>query len=67
MILGGDFNTILDEKLDYIGPNTVFRNKFNIKLKEFLGKYLLQDIWRKRNPDERKLLSDKNGQLSKVD
>ena len=55
MILGGDFiNTILDEKLDYIGPNTVFRNKFNIKLKEFLGKYLLQDIWRKRNPDERK-------------
>ena len=35
MILGGDFNTMLDEKLDYIGPNTVFINKFNIKLKEF--------------------------------
>ena len=33
MILGGDFNTILDEKLDYIEPNTDFRNKFNIKLK----------------------------------
>ena len=32
---------------------TLFKNKFSETLKEFLGKYSLKDIWRKRNPDEK--------------
>ena len=53
IILGGDFNSILDYKLDYLGPRIVLNDKFSDTLKEFLGKYSLQDIWRKRNPDEK--------------
>ena len=53
VILGGDFNTLMDGGMDYEGPNIVHKSRFIDVLKEFLNKYDLEDIWRKRNLDAR--------------
>ena len=53
LVLGGDFNIIMDGKLDHMGQKTVSKSKFNDTFKDFLSSYLLEDIWRKRNPSER--------------
>ena len=53
ILLGGDFNTIMNFELDYLGSNTVFKVKVRDLLVNFLSKYDLIDIWRKRNPQER--------------
>ena len=53
LILGGDFNLILNEKLDYMGSARIFRSNFTKQLVVFLRKYDLIDIWRKRNPGTR--------------
>ena len=50
LILGGDFNIVMDGKLDYKGSNIVLKTKFNESFEDFLNKYRLIDIWRKRNP-----------------
>ena len=52
MILGGDFNTVMDGSMDYEGPN-IPNSRFSALLKEFLNKYDLGDIWRRRNPNAR--------------
>ena len=48
LVLGGDFNIIMDGKLDYMGPSTVSKNRFNDIFRDFLNKHLLEDLWRKR-------------------
>ena len=53
ILLGGDFNTIMNCELDYLGLNTVFKVKVRDLLVNFLSKYDLIDIWRKRNAQER--------------
>ena len=53
LVLGGDFNLIMDKKLDYMGSNSPPRNKFNEHFEEFLDRYRLEDIWRKKNPNEK--------------
>ena len=51
LLIGGDFNVILDENLDYMGTNLNRRSKFNNSLKMFLRKHDLIDIWREKHPD----------------
>ena len=53
IVLGGDFNVIMNKKLDYMGLNMPVKTKFNDKFEEFFIKYDLEDIWRKRNPSEK--------------
>ena len=50
LVLGGDFNLIMDGKVDYMGSHSVRKTKFNDKFEEFLIRYRIEDIWRKRNP-----------------
>ena len=51
VIIGGDFNMIRDGKLDHVGHTSNFtRSRFNGLFEDFVGKYDLEDIWRKRNP-----------------
>ena len=52
-LLGGDFNTIMDGDLDYMGPKNVSKNKFNENFEDFLDRFSLVDIWRKRNPNNK--------------
>ena len=53
VVLGGDFNILMNGKLDYMGPKVISKNKYNEKLEDFLRRYDLEDVWRKRNPDKR--------------
>ena len=36
-----------------MGSNSPPRNKFNEHFEEFLDRYRLEDIWRKKNPNEK--------------
>lgn len=51
LVLGGDFNVILNEKLDHMGSVKIVRSNFINHLQVFLRKYGLIDIWRKINPN----------------
>ena len=53
LVLGGDYNLIMDKNLDYMGLNIPTRNKFNECFEDFLDSYRLEDIWRKKNPNEK--------------
>ena len=53
LIFGGDFNTIMNEELDYMGMRTGLKTKFRNLLINFLNKYDLIDIWRSRNLHEK--------------
>ena len=53
VVLGGDFNILMNGKLDYMGPKDISKTKYNEKLEDFLRRYDLEDVWRKRNPDKR--------------
>ena len=46
---GGDFNVILDESLDYMGPSTPSKTHFTSKIEIFLRKHNIVDIWRKKH------------------
>lgn len=50
IIMGGDCNVILNMELDYMGPCKSLNTKSRDKVFEFLQKYDLCDVWRKRNP-----------------
>ena len=50
LVVGGDFNIIMNKDLDYMGPSTNLRTNFTKELEMFLRKTDLIDIWRKRNP-----------------
>ena len=50
LVLGGDFNVIVDENLDHSGATKLMRSNFVNYLDVFVRKHQLVDIWRKRNP-----------------
>ena len=50
LILGGDFNVVMNKDLDYMGVSTNLRMSGSKELEGFLKKMNLIDIWRKRNP-----------------
>ena len=54
LVLGGDFNVVLNESLDHMGGFKLRRTNFVNRLDVFLRKYDVGDIWRKRNPNVRK-------------
>ena len=41
VLLGGDFNIIMNGELDYMGPKTISKTRFNEKFEEFLYRYKL--------------------------
>ena len=51
--LGGDFNTVMNGSLDYMGPRNILKTKYNENFEDFLSRYNLEDIWRKRNPNKK--------------
>ena len=53
LLLGGDFNVIMDGSLDYMGPKNITKNRFNENFEKFLDTYSLEDIWRKQNPNKK--------------
>ena len=60
LVLGGDYNLIMDKKLDYMGSNIPSRNKFNDIFEDFLDRYCLEDVWRKKNPNEKQFTFKQN-------
>ena len=52
-VIGGDFNCILNARLDKYGGNTEFRNSAGSTLQGICTKYDLLDIWRNRHKDKR--------------
>ncbi len=50
MIVGGDFNVIMDPKLDGYGGNPRLKKSVK-KIENICSSYDLVDIWRVRNPD----------------
>ena len=52
-IIGGDFNCILDARLDKDGGNSVFRNSAGTTLQGICKRYGILDIWRNRNKDKK--------------
>ena len=54
IIVGGDFNCTLDPELDHLGMPTERRPKISLALNNFINKLSLYDVWRRRNPDEKK-------------
>ena len=53
IILGGDFNMIMNGDLDYMGPRKSIKNKFNEKFEDLMDRLFLVDIWRKKNPEKK--------------
>ena len=50
VIVTGDFNEIIDRFEDRGSNMKTFNNRSNLKLKEFIEKHNLSDVWRHRNP-----------------
>lgn len=51
MIIGGDFNMIRNFELDISSKGSIRGHKFNLEFEDFLGRFDMLDIWRKRNLD----------------
>ena len=60
LILGGDFNIIMNGKLDYMGPKDISKNKYNEKLEDLLRRLDLEDVWRKRHSDKKEFTYRQN-------
>ena len=52
-IIGGDFNSIMDNRLDKLGGDPNSRQAATYFLRTFNERYDLCDIWRERHKDER--------------
>ena len=50
IVLGGDFNVILDISLESLGGNSCLKKKSTAKLIQIKEKFDLCDIWRILNP-----------------
>ena len=53
LIIGGDFNVIMNHNLDYMGASNVSKSKYRDSLLDFLDKLDLIDVWRKRHPNKK--------------
>jgi exonuclease III len=51
IIIGGDFNTVLDPTLDRYRPKTNKPSKIGLMVKGIMQQFNLKDIWRIRNND----------------
>ena len=60
IVLGGDFNTILDVNLDSNGGNPSFKKKTYAKIVELIETFELCDIWRIRNPKTKRFTFRQN-------
>ena len=50
IIIGGDFNMVRNEELDYFGNNKPSsQSRFNLEMENFMETWNLVDIWRQRN------------------
>ena len=50
IIIGGDFNMVRNEELDYFGKNKPSsQSRFNLEMEHFMETWNLVDIWRQRN------------------
>ena len=54
ILVGGDFNTVLDENLDKHNGRTNTHKQCRNKLKHMIDTHNLIDIWREKYPDSRK-------------
>ena len=54
VLLGGDFNTCLNEKIDKKGGITNIQTTYNKRIRGLMENMNLVDIWRTRNPNELK-------------
>ena len=54
IIVGGDFNCTFDPELDRLGIRTEHRPKISMALENVLENLSLYDVWRRRNPAEKK-------------
>ena len=54
ILIGGDFNTVLDENLDKHNGRTNTHKQCRNKLKHMIDTHNLIDIWREKYPDSRK-------------
>lgn len=54
IVLCGDFNTVVDSKLDRFGcnPDSVWAYNWSTSLTNLMSTYDLHDVWRVRHPDE---------------
>ena len=53
LIIGGDFNVIMNHNLDYMGASNISKSKYRNSLLDFLDKLDLIDVWRKRHPNKK--------------
>ena len=53
ILIGGDFNILMNMQLDYFGSKIATKTKSRETLKGILDKFDLIDIWRKRNPNKK--------------
>ena len=60
IILGGDFNTIMDLNLDSKGGNPSFKKRTFAKMTELIETFELCDIWRLRNRKEKRFTFRQN-------
>ena len=51
IIIGGDFNTVLDETLDKRNGRTDTHRKCRSKIRNLMDTYNLIDIWRETHPN----------------
>ncbi len=52
LIMGGDWNTIIDNKKDKRGGVLEQYTKYQLQLKQFIRFHHLVDVWRVQNPDK---------------
>ena len=55
LIIGGDFNTNLNNEIDKKGGTHEIYSSYTKNLQSFIEEYKLTDIWRLRHPNELKI------------
>nr|XP_029503682.1 uncharacterized protein LOC115119084 [Oncorhynchus nerka]XP_029503683.1 uncharacterized protein LOC115119084 [Oncorhynchus nerka] len=66
LVVGGDFNTVLDPKIDRSGTSDNHQHKaFRVYLQEFTSSLKLVDIWRIQNPNSKEFTYSKKTRTSK--
>ena len=67
IIIGGDFNMVRNEELDYFGNNKPSsQSRFNLEMEYFMETWNLVDIWRQRNLMKKQFTLDRKYHLCKA-
>lgn len=69
VVVTGDFNMVMDQKLDRFPQGALQGRNTDVRLSQFLGEMGLKDIWRIRNPRSRQYscYSRTHSTLSRID